>query len=499
MHYTQQEINNIIQWLQQYKIPDNMDTSTNQWRIWRAKANKHTVKDNKLYFNNLECVAEEDKDNVLNQIYSSPSTGFVGRDKLYHRVKQQYYNITEKDVSNYLNKSKIHQIHHKPPQYSIVKPIISTRVNERWEIDHVDMSSLKTYNLGFSWILNIIDHHSKYLWSFATKTKDMKEVHKILESLFTNKNRPEILQSDNAFTSPMLTELCNKYKVRQIFSNPYKPSTNGLVERVNQTIKSMLYKFMSNNNTKMWINVLPKIVNNYNTSYHCVIKSTPEESYRNKSDNTTLIMQNATKMLQKSNKNQHVSRLRPGTTVRYTNLSLPEVRKDQLFNKKYKPNYSENIYTIASVSKSTQPEYRLKADNNKRLTQKFYGYQLLPVAPKDETIEPIQYTIRSKFFDKTAHIKQVNQSRRITDREQHEKEKQQERERIAREHKALEDRLLNEAREREESTQIDTTPTPVKKRTKPTKQRIIPLVEEPDTTPVKKRVKPVRPRIIPTI
>jgi len=49
------------------------------------------------------------------------------------------------------------------------------------------------------------------------------------------------------------------------------------VERFNRTIKGMIRKYMAANNLCRYLDVLHKIVENYNNTYHTTIKSTPAE------------------------------------------------------------------------------------------------------------------------------------------------------------------------------------------------------------------------------
>ena len=51
-----------------------------------------------------------------------------------------------------------------------------------------------------------------------------------------------------------------------------------MVESFNRTLKDRMYKYFTANQTKRWIDVLPDLVANYNTSYHKMIKMTPEEA-----------------------------------------------------------------------------------------------------------------------------------------------------------------------------------------------------------------------------
>jgi hypothetical protein len=48
-----------------------------------------------------------------------------------------------------------------------------------------------------------------------------------------------------------------------------------VVERWNRTIKRIMWKYFTANNTQNYIDVLPVIINKYNNTYHRSIKCTP--------------------------------------------------------------------------------------------------------------------------------------------------------------------------------------------------------------------------------
>jgi len=72
------------------------------------------------------------------------------------------------------------------------------------------------------------------------------------------------------FTNAHMKELLDDLHIKHITSLPYKPSSNGQVECLNRTIKGM----MEANNLRRYLDVMPKIVENYNNTYHTTIKST---------------------------------------------------------------------------------------------------------------------------------------------------------------------------------------------------------------------------------
>ena len=48
-----------------------------------------------------------------------------------------------------------------------------------------------------------------------------------------------------------------------------------IVERFNRTLKSKLYRYFTAANTLKYVDILPKLVNQYNRTYHRSIKTTP--------------------------------------------------------------------------------------------------------------------------------------------------------------------------------------------------------------------------------
>src|SRR3981189_1258511 len=50
-----------------------------------------------------------------------------------------------------------------------------------------------------------------------------------------------------------------------------------MVERFNRTLKTKIWRFFTQNNTRRWLEVLPKLIAGYNKSYHRSIDTTPNK------------------------------------------------------------------------------------------------------------------------------------------------------------------------------------------------------------------------------
>jgi len=138
------------------------------------------------------------------------------------------------------------------------------------------MSKWARSNNSRRYAVSIIDCFSKYAWLLLITQKKTEKVLEVLRQFF-KEHTPKVLQSDNGgeFINASMKELLEDLHIKHLSSLPYKPSSNGQVKRFNRTIKGMIMQYMAASNLRRYLDVLPKIVENYNNTYHTTIKSTP--------------------------------------------------------------------------------------------------------------------------------------------------------------------------------------------------------------------------------
>ena len=78
---------------------------------------------------------------------------------------------------------------------------------------------------------------------------------------------PQQLLSDQGsqFCSEVLQVFNHSLGIKQVFTSPYHPQTNGLTERMNKTIKQVISAYVDPLH-QSWDQVLPFAVHTYNTS-----------------------------------------------------------------------------------------------------------------------------------------------------------------------------------------------------------------------------------------
>ena len=93
-------------------------------------------------------------------------------------------------------------------------------------------------------ILTAVDFATRYPEAVALPKIETERVAEALLKVFSRVGSPKEMLSDKGtqFTSDMMREVSRLVSTRQLFTTPYNPRCNGLCERINGVLKSMLKK-----------------------------------------------------------------------------------------------------------------------------------------------------------------------------------------------------------------------------------------------------------------
>ena len=155
-----------------------------------------------------------------------------------------------------------------------LQSIESSGFNEVVQIDHQKICMTAT---GYNQVLVMIDHFTKYAEAAPCMTASAEETCDHLINVWTARHGcPITFQSDNgkAFVSDLTKELMKRSQVAQAHSTTYHPQTNGLVERQNRTLVSMLRVYYSRYMDD-WDKHLPQVMGAYNSTEHSTTGISP--------------------------------------------------------------------------------------------------------------------------------------------------------------------------------------------------------------------------------
>ena len=213
------------------------------------------------------------------------------------------------------------------------------------------MSSFSRSNKSYKYPLTVIDVFSKYGWIVALKTKIGKEVAHAFRKLFLSSS-PSRLWKDKG------TEFYNQQLKAVLAANNMTlysseiEEKSGIVERWNRTMKNIMWKYFISHNTQKYIDVLPSMVEKYNSTHHRSIKLTPSdarhpENYQHV-HNALYAKVNARKTTS--------SKFHDSFKVRIT-------RKKGTFEKGFTPNWTEEMFTISSVLNRQRIPSRIRLED----------------------------------------------------------------------------------------------------------------------------------------
>lgn len=302
------------------------------------------------------------EDKLLELYYAN----FSGIDDLHRKLRENGYTVSKAKIKEILQKQNIYSLHH--PSYHTFerRRVYIHSIDEQWQADLVDMQQYKKENNNFNYILTVIDCFSKYAWCIPLKNKMGKEIINAFTDLFKNR-KPKKLQTDKGkeFVMKNVQVFLKSHEIHWFSSESELKAQ--IVERFNRTIKEKLWKHFTYNNTKRWIDVLPSLVDNYNKSYHRSIKMKPIEASRKENENR--VYKNLFPDIH-SQTTKH--KFNVGDLVRIN-------KKKSVFDKGYLPNYTTEIFQIATVKQTTPITYELSDKSGELIIGAFYEKELSKV------------------------------------------------------------------------------------------------------------------------
>ena len=158
-----------------------------------------------------------------------------------------------------------------------MKPII---VNQPWELIGIDGTGpLPITPDNNRYILVVVDHFSKFCIAKAVPDLTAISTAKfVFDDVICKFGMPRSLISDHGknFKSVLFAQLCNLCQIKTCNSTFYHPEGNGLVERMNKTLKQILTMYVNASHSN-WDVHLQAAVSAYNTSLHKSIGCSPYE------------------------------------------------------------------------------------------------------------------------------------------------------------------------------------------------------------------------------
>ncbi|XP_065416479.1 uncharacterized protein LOC135974099 [Chrysemys picta bellii] len=199
---------------------------------------------------------------VMKLAHDVPAAGHLGREKTLARILARFFwpGISQ-EVKEYCASCPECQRVAPPgiPKAPLVPMPVMETPFERVAMDLV--GPLPKSAAGFQYILVLVDYASRFPEAIPLRSITARTIAGELLKIFARVGLPREILTDQGtnFTSQLLRQVCALLDIKQLRTSVYHPQTDGLVERFNRTLKSMLRKFPAED-LRHWDQFLPPLL-----------------------------------------------------------------------------------------------------------------------------------------------------------------------------------------------------------------------------------------------
>ena len=347
--------------------------------------------------------------------YLTPShpTAFAGQTALKNFYGSQ---LSQSDIEKLLSSIYSYGIHREYKKPRVRNPYYIYHIREQVQIDLVIMKDwvdvyLPDTNNGIIYLCTAIDSFTRRAWVVPMRTKTAQSSLEAIRSIVENMQASPPFKSMRSVLFDSGTEFKNlkirKYLTEQNIKliHPTSEIKAGIVERFNRSLKSLIYSFMTENETNHYLSSLPDLLKTYNNRGHRSIGLlSPLEA--EKPENQAKVLQFQLKRFEKiEKKRRKTAKFRIGDIVRVRLLDLHRFRRG------FHHQFSSDYFQVVEIkNRMSIHMYVVKSLNTKEiLKRRFYAGQLQLVTGEIYRINKIlkerrfrgklQYFVSWMYFD----------------------------------------------------------------------------------------------------
>jgi ribonuclease HI len=265
-------MNPYITYLKEGVLPEQKKEA----EIIRRKAARFWLsKDLKLYRRSfsgpyLLCVHPDIIKDLLYEIHEGICGSHTGGRSLAHRALTQGYwwPYMQKDAVDYVRKcDKCQRFSHSVHQPAgELQPLVSPWPFAQWGMDLVGPLPKATGNRR--WLIVATDYFTKWVEAEPlANIRDKDSIKFVWKNIITRFGIPKTIISDNGtqFTSKPFTKYCSELGIKNVYSSPAYPQSNGQAEASNKTVLDGIKKRLEDAKGR-WVEELPNVLWTFRTT-----------------------------------------------------------------------------------------------------------------------------------------------------------------------------------------------------------------------------------------
>ena len=155
-----------------------------------------------------------------------------------------YWEGYTKSIRETINKCPICFTKNKIKKINMpIKQILDQGPHFHYQADLWYLDEPLKQNNNYEYVMDVIDHFSKYLFSFLLTNKSSSLVLSKIKLLFLQFGKCKLFQTDNGteFKNTEMKIYFENEGVKQIFSRPRHPQSNGCVESIHKQVRKNLF------------------------------------------------------------------------------------------------------------------------------------------------------------------------------------------------------------------------------------------------------------------
>ena len=227
----------------------------------------------------LKCIAGRDADYVLKEVHEGVCGNHIGARALSRKVlrKGYYWPTMLKDATDLVRKCKIFQEHAKISQLPS-EPL--TSVTSPWPFQQLGLDILGPLPIGkgqCKFIIVAVDYFTKWAEAEPLATITEQKIRNFVwHSIICRFCIPRTLVSDNGkqFDNAKFKDFCAELRIKNYYSSPAHPQSNGQAEVTIRTLKAALKTKLEDLKGK-WVEYLPEVLWAYITTRKSTTQETP--------------------------------------------------------------------------------------------------------------------------------------------------------------------------------------------------------------------------------
>lgn len=322
---------------------------------------------------------KESKEEYLKRIYTTPGhpASFCGPEKLRQITKKEgLFKISRDDIRKFLEAQDVYTVNRHVRRRFARNKIIAHGVNDQYDMDLCDLSRLAKFNKNVTFLLVVVDVFSRFAFVRPLKNKSAESVLKALESIFKGDNLPRRIRSDRGkeFQNALARKFFESKGIKHYFAS--SPLKCQIVERLNQSLKQLIYRYLFDRNSYKYLDALGDIVEGYNRRPHrSLLGLSPAE----------VTVENQVKLWNEMYVNKRTDK-RKSSVLTYkfdigifVRVSLEKKTFERAYNAKFS---LEPFRVSARHMRNGLPVYMLKDMQGERLEGWYYESELQPMAEK---------------------------------------------------------------------------------------------------------------------